>query len=139
MSRRADPLGVLGAVERAGLPRCRPRFVEPMLATLTEEHFSDPDWLYERKLDDAASACGAWTPLLCRLASTDRSPGTSRRSPTPSPSSASTSCSTANSSAHDHRPRRRPRLDARHTSSGVEGAVLKHLAHAYRPGGGRPW
>ncbi|HEV3363352.1 MAG TPA: ATP-dependent DNA ligase, partial [Acidimicrobiia bacterium] len=26
-----------------------------------------------------------------------------------------------------------------HTSSGVEGVVLKHLAHAYRPGGGRPW
>src|SRR5215207_3583317 len=51
MSRRADPLGVLGGVERAGLPHYRPRFVEPMLATLTEEHFSDPDWLYERKLD----------------------------------------------------------------------------------------
>lgn len=26
-----------------------------------------------------------------------------------------------------------------HTSAGVEGVVVKHLAHTYRPGGGRPW
>jgi DNA ligase D-like protein (predicted ligase) len=26
-------------------------FVAPMLATLTDERFSDPDWIYERKLD----------------------------------------------------------------------------------------
>jgi ATP-dependent DNA ligase len=26
-----------------------------------------------------------------------------------------------------------------HTSSGVEGVVVKHLAHTYRPSGGRPW
>jgi bifunctional non-homologous end joining protein LigD len=51
MARRPDPLDVLDADERAGLPRRAPRFVEPMLATLTEERFSDPGWLYERKLD----------------------------------------------------------------------------------------
>lgn len=27
------------------------RFVAPMLATLTENHFSSPEWVYERKLD----------------------------------------------------------------------------------------
>jgi hypothetical protein len=51
MVRRSDPLDVLDPDERAGLPRREPRFAEPMLATLTEEHFSHPDWLYERKLD----------------------------------------------------------------------------------------
>src|SRR5438094_1916519 len=51
MARRPDPLDVLDADERAGLPRRAPRFVEPMLATLTEERFSDRGWLYERKLD----------------------------------------------------------------------------------------
>lgn len=29
----------------------QPEWMEPMLATLTHEHFSDPDWIYERKLD----------------------------------------------------------------------------------------
>lgn len=28
-----------------------PHWVAPMLATLTEDRFSDPDWIYERKLD----------------------------------------------------------------------------------------
>jgi hypothetical protein len=51
VARRADPLDALDADERAGLPRGAPRFVEPMLATLTEERFSHPAWLYERKLD----------------------------------------------------------------------------------------
>lgn len=31
--------------------RGEPRFVAPMLATLTDRYFSDPDWIYERKLD----------------------------------------------------------------------------------------
>lgn len=35
------------AVER----RKSPNWTKPMLATLTHEHFSDPDWLFERKLD----------------------------------------------------------------------------------------
>lgn len=29
----------------------QPEWVEPMLATLTHEHFSDTNWIYERKLD----------------------------------------------------------------------------------------
>jgi bifunctional non-homologous end joining protein LigD len=29
----------------------QPEWTSPMLATLTHEHFSDPDWLFERKLD----------------------------------------------------------------------------------------
>lgn len=28
-----------------------PDWLDPMLATLTHEHFSDPDWVFERKLD----------------------------------------------------------------------------------------
>jgi len=38
--------------ERAQLRRQRhPGWVQPMLATLTEDRFSDPDWLFERKID----------------------------------------------------------------------------------------
>ncbi|WP_372476617.1 non-homologous end-joining DNA ligase [Pseudonocardia terrae] len=46
-----DPLDLLDADERAGLPSAAARFVHPMLATLTADHFSDPGWIYERKLD----------------------------------------------------------------------------------------
>ena len=36
----------------AGLPRTgHPEWLEPMLAVLTDKRFSDPDWIYERKLD----------------------------------------------------------------------------------------
>lgn len=31
--------------------KSQPDFTKPMLATLTHDHFSDPDWIYERKLD----------------------------------------------------------------------------------------
>src|SRR6266536_6277423 len=34
-------------VRRAG----NAAWLPPMLATLTHEHFSSPDWIYERKLD----------------------------------------------------------------------------------------
>src|SRR4051794_1397486 len=46
-----DPLDLLDAAERAGLRPAGARFVSPMLATLTTDHFSDPEWIYERKLD----------------------------------------------------------------------------------------
>jgi bifunctional non-homologous end joining protein LigD len=37
---------------RAKLRKKRqPSWTVPMLATLTDEHFSDPDWIFERKLD----------------------------------------------------------------------------------------
>lgn len=45
-------LDTLPDEERALLRRQRhPEWVQPMLATLTDRRFSDPDWLFERKLD----------------------------------------------------------------------------------------
>ena len=47
-----DPFAVLSADQRARLrPAPLPERVEPMAAVLTDERFSDPDWIYERKLD----------------------------------------------------------------------------------------
>jgi bifunctional non-homologous end joining protein LigD len=40
-----------GPVELGGAREPMPSWVSPMLATLTERRFSDPDWIYERKLD----------------------------------------------------------------------------------------
>ena len=49
---RHDPLEGLSAAARARLVATRPpAWVEPMLATLTDKRFSDPGWLFERKLD----------------------------------------------------------------------------------------
>jgi bifunctional non-homologous end joining protein LigD len=48
----SDPFAALGADERALLREsARPDNVTPMKAVLTDERFSDPDWIYERKLD----------------------------------------------------------------------------------------
>lgn len=48
----AGRFAAAGAEELSGLRRAKPpRWVSPMLATLTEKHFSDPDWIFERKLD----------------------------------------------------------------------------------------
>lgn len=42
----------LSATERDDLSRSEmPRWTAPMLATLTDERFSSPDWIFERKLD----------------------------------------------------------------------------------------
>ncbi len=42
----------LDAEQRDALWRSEhPEWLSPMLATLTEKRFSDPDWIYERKLD----------------------------------------------------------------------------------------
>jgi bifunctional non-homologous end joining protein LigD len=47
-----DPFARLSGDERALLrPAPLPERVEPMKAVLTEERFSDPAWLFERKLD----------------------------------------------------------------------------------------
>jgi DNA ligase D-like protein (predicted ligase) len=47
-----DVLAALPADERSRLrPRPVPARVEPMKAVLTDDRFSDPDWIYERKLD----------------------------------------------------------------------------------------
>src|SRR4051812_31575218 len=46
---------LLSALPAAARERLRPyadaEWAPPMLATLTEDRFSDPGWLYERKLD----------------------------------------------------------------------------------------
>jgi DNA ligase D-like protein (predicted ligase) len=48
----ADPFAALSREERALLvPASLPERVEPMKAVLTEERFSDPAWVFERKLD----------------------------------------------------------------------------------------
>jgi bifunctional non-homologous end joining protein LigD len=48
----ADPFAALSTEERALLrPAPLPERVQAMAATLTEERFSDPGWIYERKLD----------------------------------------------------------------------------------------
>lgn len=46
-----------------------PGFREPMLATLTEDHFDDADWIYERKLDGIRCQvlkCGESVRLISR-------------------------------------------------------------------------
>jgi bifunctional non-homologous end joining protein LigD len=48
----ADPFAVLAEGDRAKLvPAPRPDKVTPMKAVLTDDRFSDPGWIYERKLD----------------------------------------------------------------------------------------
>ena len=48
----SDPFAALPEAERALVRRApTPRFVEPMKAVLTDEPFSDPGWIFERKLD----------------------------------------------------------------------------------------
>lgn len=48
----SEPLAALSAADRKLARRSRfPAWVEPMKATLVHEHFSDPDWIYEPKLD----------------------------------------------------------------------------------------
>lgn len=46
-----DALDVLDDSVRSALPASGRDWQAPMLATLTEHYFSDPDWIYERKLD----------------------------------------------------------------------------------------
>jgi bifunctional non-homologous end joining protein LigD len=59
-----------GARAGSGAPRSLPAWVEPQLATLTRERFSDPAWIFERKLDGerclayADSADGANTAAV---------------------------------------------------------------------------
>jgi DNA ligase D-like protein (predicted ligase) len=46
-----SPLDVVDDDARDLLRPAEARFVPPMLATLTADYFSDPDWIFERKLD----------------------------------------------------------------------------------------
>ena len=65
---RADPLRDLPEEARARLKRwSQAEWLPPMLATLTERRFSDPGWIFERKLDGErclAFRRGARTRLL---------------------------------------------------------------------------
>jgi DNA ligase D-like protein (predicted ligase) len=48
----ADPFDLLGEDEKKKLRRAKqPRWIEPMKATLAKIAFSDPDWIFEPKLD----------------------------------------------------------------------------------------
>lgn len=48
----SDLFDALRDASRAKLRRqSQPKWIEPMLATLTDDPFSDPAWIYERKLD----------------------------------------------------------------------------------------
>ncbi|MGH9249478.1 MAG: non-homologous end-joining DNA ligase [Acidimicrobiales bacterium] len=52
MTTRSDPFARLPPDSRGRLRKApHPAWVDPMLATLTERRFSDPRWLFERKLD----------------------------------------------------------------------------------------
>jgi bifunctional non-homologous end joining protein LigD len=66
---RGSALELLSEEERGELRRSRqPRFIEPMKAVLHDRPFSDPDWIYERKLD--GERCLAFrTPKGVRLLS----------------------------------------------------------------------
>lgn len=47
-----DRFAALDATARSRLrPAAQPQWVAPMLATLTDKRFSDPRWIFERKLD----------------------------------------------------------------------------------------
>ena len=45
---------------RPGRKTKQPEWVQPMLATLTRDYFSDPDWIFEPKL--AQVGFSEWTP-----------------------------------------------------------------------------
>ncbi len=47
-----DPLGALPEEARRRLrPSAQPEWFTPMMATLTDQRFTDPGWIFERKLD----------------------------------------------------------------------------------------
>lgn len=71
----SDPFDALPTEAREKLrQQKRPRWTDPMLATLTDERFSDPDWIYERKRSPHVRQ-----PSRRRAGSLGRAPG---RSPT---------------------------------------------------------
>ena len=77
----SDVFAALGERERGLLRRAPlPRWIEPMAATLTDERFDDPNWIFERKLDGvrclAFKGPGNGVRLLSRnqLSQNDRFP-----------------------------------------------------------------
>ena len=65
-----EPLEALSEADRGRLRRAsQPLRPEPMKAVLTDERFSDPDWIFERKLDGVrciAARAGRELRLLSR-------------------------------------------------------------------------
>jgi DNA ligase D-like protein (predicted ligase) len=65
-----DPFTDLPEAQREKLEKqSHPDWTAPMLARLTHDHFSDPDWIFERKLDGERALAfrdGARTRLLSR-------------------------------------------------------------------------
>ncbi len=67
----------LDEAERALVTRGKAAFVAPMLATLTQDRFTDPAWIFERKLDGVravavrdASGAGLWSRTEKRMDAT---------------------------------------------------------------------
>jgi bifunctional non-homologous end joining protein LigD len=71
--KRGSALDVLSAEERRELRRSRqPRRVEPMKAVLHDRPFSDPDWIFERKLDGVRGLAFRTPDGVRLLSRTDR-------------------------------------------------------------------
>ena len=65
-----------------------PDWIQPMAATLTQERFTGPEWLFERKLDGIrllAFKNGTDVRLLQRSSPVSRFPGTRAPSPGSTP------------------------------------------------------
>jgi bifunctional non-homologous end joining protein LigD len=78
----SDPFAALSERERGLLRRAPvPDWIEPMAATLTDERFDDPNWVFERKLDGVRSLAfkgereGLRLLSRNRLGQNDRFPG----------------------------------------------------------------
>src|SRR6267142_4496809 len=56
MPKRTKPAKEIVICPRAKLAPM-PRVIKPMLATLVDEPFSDPDWIFETKWDGFRSVC----------------------------------------------------------------------------------
>src|SRR5467141_384256 len=52
-SRRKTPAGICSAARKARMPE----IIHPMLATLVDEPFSNPEWIFETKWDGFRSIC----------------------------------------------------------------------------------
>src|SRR5947208_17083063 len=56
MAKRTKPAKEIDICLRARLASM-PKVINPMLATLVDEPFSDPDWIFETKWDGFRSVC----------------------------------------------------------------------------------
>ena len=112
----------LDDAQRGRLRRGKAAFVPPILVTLTAEHFSDPDWIFERELDGIRAVVvrddtctrlfsrnetpigGAYPELVEALGSGPRWWPTARSSPSTAPGPASPAYRRASDSPTPTRP-----------------------------------